>query len=159
LAGGIACAFRSVGGVSDIAIDASRSFQIRMRKGARAFAFVLLHQKHHAGVNAALERAREASGGAKVILLREQAIELPPTWKQTHARLQALAKEGVRLLALEPELAARLLALESFLSAARSGDVEDASGRALAEGAIARWVADALAIESWSIARALDEGA
>lgn len=160
LVGGMGCAFRFVSDVQIASLDARQRIQVHLRKGARDFALALLHQKHHTTVAGVLDEVREAAASATVIVLREQAIDFPPTWKQTRARLGELTERGARFVVLQREDVARLLALESFLSAARSGDVEDAAGRALSERDVASWIASALDVASWSIVRALgDKGA
>ena len=160
LVGGMGCAFRFVPGAKVVTLDARKPIQLRLQLASRDFAFALLHQSHPKAVGAALEKARASAEGATLVVLRELAIELPPTWRQTRARVVDLVRSGGgRFEAMEREDAARLLALESFLSAARSFDVEDATGRALTPEAVESWVRTSLEIASWPIVRALDDDA
>jgi hypothetical protein len=159
LVGGMGCAFRFVPEVSVVTLDARVPIQVRIRKGGRDFALSLLHHKHPKSVASVLDKASECAAGATVLLLRERAMEFPPSWKQTRARLVELSQRGVRFESLEHDDTARLLALESLLCATRSGDVEDERGRALSEEDVGSWVRRDLQVTSWPIVRWLGEGA
>jgi len=159
LVGGIGCAFRFVPEVSIVTLDARVPIQVRIRKGGRDFALSLLHHKHPKSVASVLDKAGECAASATVLLLRERAIEFPPSWKQTRARLAELSQHGVRFESLEHDDTARLLALESLLCATRSGDVEDERGRALSEEDVGSWVQRDLQVTSWPIVRWLSEAA
>jgi hypothetical protein len=157
LLGGMACAFRLADEGVAVALDARRAVQLRVRRAGAEHAFCLLHQRHHKTVGAALDDAREAmASSALVVVLREQAIELPPSWKQTRAKLADLSGRGVRFQAIARDDAARLLALESLLCSARSGDVEDTDGRPLSEREVATWARSALSPQDWPVVRAGD---
>jgi hypothetical protein len=54
-------------------------------------------------------------------------------------------------VAFEREDASKVLALGSFVTAARSGDVTDLSGRAVPLDGVRTWIAECLGIPSWHI--------
>ena len=113
-----------------------------------------MQHMHPRAALTALDRASTNLAHARVLAVREQAVEYPPTWKSTLARLDAFRAAGGQWLLLERDEVARLFALESFLvSAARSGDVEDRSGRALDEPTVTAWIQRALKLDHWAIAR------
>jgi hypothetical protein len=97
-----------------------------------------------------------AALSAPVVALRERAREFPPTWHETLKKQRALLDAGrARWLDLDPEDAARLLALAALLQAARSGDVTDARGAQVSESGVAEWVAATLDVPSWPISAGL----
>jgi hypothetical protein len=155
LAGGIAISLRPLRATTNVKVEARPPLQVRLEHDDRAWGVALLQQMHGKAATAALDRLREACGHVRVVAVRERAFDFPPTWQQTLARLRALRAAGGRWLTLEHDDVARLLALESLLSAARSGDVEGHSGRPLDEPAVAAWIARALSLEAWPIARAI----
>ena len=95
-----------------------------------------------------------------VVVLRERAHDLPPTWKDTLAKRSALLATGrARWIWFEREDAERLLALDSLLQAARSGDLTDTRGAPISAASVSEWVAAKLEIPKWTIVRdVLGEG-
>lgn len=155
LVGGIACAMRFLDGVSANRVDARQHVQVLARAGAEMRAMALLHQTHPRAVITALDRMSEHVSKGTAIALRERALEFPPTWKKVHAALVALLKRGVRWVNLERDDAARLLALESFLAAAKSRDLEDDTGRVFADEEVTSWIRRTLRIAEWPVSKAL----
>jgi len=155
LVGGIACALRFADGVTTSRVDARHHLQLLARVGERTHAVAVLHQTHPRSAVTALDRAADALTKDAVILVRERAIEAPPTWKKFHAALAALVRKGARWIPLERDDAARLLALESFLAAAKSRDLEDAGGRAFEDREVAEWIAQSLRVTEWPVVAAL----
>lgn len=66
-----------------------------------------------------------------------------------------LVRRGARWITLERDDTANLLALESFLAAAKSRDLEDATGRVLEAAEVDAWIGRSLGIESWPLVRAV----
>jgi hypothetical protein len=155
LVGGMACALRLAPGTSVARVDARQPVQIAVRAGGESCAVVLVHQSHPRSVTMVLQHAAECLRSSRVLIVRERALEFPPTWKRAHALQAELVHKGARWLLLERDDAARLLALESFLAAARSRDLEDRSGRALEERDVCAWVVRALALDAWPLVRRL----
>jgi hypothetical protein len=117
---------------------------------------VLLFQTHPRSVNAALGRAAQAASARPLAILRERALDFPPTWKQTLARRAELERiPGVRWIMLERDEVTQLLALESLLAAARSRDIDDEAGRVIEERDVRDWVARTRGVAQWTAVRSL----
>jgi hypothetical protein len=155
LVGGMACAMRLAPGTSVSRVDARQPVQIVVRAGGESHAVVLVHQNHPRSVTTVLQHAAECLRSGRVLIVRERALEFPPTWKKAQALQGDLARKGARWLLLERDDAARLLALESFLAAARSRDLEDRSGRPIEERDVCAWVVGVLGLGRWPLIRAL----
>jgi hypothetical protein len=160
LVGGVACALRFVPGVKVSRIDARQTVQIDATANDKPASLCFLHQTHPRAVTSALLKVAEAKKKAKgeVLLIRERVLEFPPTWKAVQGRQATLQREGVRWITLERDDAARLLALESFIAAARSRDLEDARGRLVGEPHVLGWLERTLDVASWLIMRAFTGG-
>jgi hypothetical protein len=116
----------------------------------------LLHQNHPRSLGVSLAKLATLAEKEPVLALRERTHDLPPTWKDTLAKRAAfVAKRNAQWVPLEREDAARLLALASLLTAARSGDVTDSTGREISLEAVRRWASDALEIPAWPILAAV----
>lgn len=155
LVGGIACALRFAGAVTTERVDARQYLQISARIGDRAHSIALLHQTHPRSAIAALGRAEEALERGAVTLIRARALEAPPTWKKFHAGRAAVLRKGGRWVTLERDEAARLLALESFLAAAKSRDLEDHVGRVFEDEEVSEWLGRSLRVVDWPLVAAL----
>jgi hypothetical protein len=155
LVGGMASALRFADGVTTTRVDARQHLQLLVRLGDRTHAIALLQQTHPRSAMAVLERAADALAKDAVVLIRERSIEFPPTWKKVQATLVAIVRKGGRSITLERDDTARLLALESFLAAAKSRDLEDASGRAFGDREVADWIAGTLRVTEWPIVTAI----
>jgi hypothetical protein len=130
--------------------------QLTWRTPAGAVRMALLHQNHPRSLGTSLAKLTSLAEKGPLVVLRERAHELRPTWKDTLAKRAALlAKKHARWVVFEREDAARLLALASALSAARSGDVTDLTGRPIAVETVRTWATDALDIPSWPILKAI----
>lgn len=155
LAGGVACAMALVGGFESTRVDAKLPAQIQSRVKGGMVALGILHQTNPRSAITALERLTEAASKGAVTVLRERALEFPPTWKKVQASVVAMLAQGVRWRTLERDDAANLLALESFVAASRSRDLEDGAGRALEPEVAAAWLARTHRVEEWAVVRAL----
>jgi len=153
--GGMACALRFVDATKTSRVDARQPLQILARIGPFVHAVALLHQTHWKAVLSALERVAESTATGAVLVARERALEFPPTWKKVIAAKAALEKKGARWLTLQHDDAASLLALESFLAAATSRDLENGSGRAFAESEAVDWLRRERRVAEWPFVAAL----
>lgn len=116
----------------------------------------LLHQSHFKSLGTALTKLSALAEREPVIVLRERVHDLPPTWKDTLAKRSALLATGnARWVWLEREDAVKLLALDSLLQGARSGDVTDELGNPVGVAAVSAWVAATLDLPNWPIIRSL----
>jgi hypothetical protein len=116
----------------------------------------ILAEGHPKSLGSALSKLTIAAKDVPVVAIRERAHELAPTWKDTLAKRRALLATGrARWIDLDPDDCAKLLALDELLQAARSGDVTNAQGEALAEEVIVSWIAAELKVQSWGVMRAL----
>jgi len=130
--------------------------QLTWQTPAGPVRMALLHQNHPRSLGTSLAKLTALAEKGPVLALRERAHELRPTWKDSLAKRAALlAKKHARWLAFEREDAARLLALASILSAARSGDVTDLTGCKVSVESVRMWVADTLNVPSWPILKAI----
>lgn len=136
LLGGISAAARFVPDVYVLKLDAHKAAEVTLRARGRDVRVCYLHHGHPRSALAAIERASEAATRGEVVLARERAREFPPTWKKVTAAQAAATSRGARVHTLERDEVTTLLALESFLAAARSRDLEGRSGRALAEAEV-----------------------
>jgi hypothetical protein len=128
--------------------------QLRLTQGQQSTRVALLHQPHHRSLGGAIAKLTTLSERERVIVLRERAHELPPTWKDTLAKRSGLLATGrARWIWLESEDAAKLLALDSLLQAGRSGDLTDEQGRPISATIVTEWVSTKLEVPTWSIVR------
>jgi len=155
LVGGIACALRFSPTVQTSRIDARQHVQLLARVGGDTCAVAFLHQTHPRSAITALERAGEQVSKGRVVAIRERALDFPPTWKKVQATASGLIGRGMHWVTLERDDAANLLALESFLAAAKSHDLEDNAGRTFEEDEVRDWIARALHVTEWPILRAV----
>jgi len=120
----------------------------------------VLDQSNHRSISSVLGKLLTASAKTPVVVLRERARELPPTWTETLRKREALlATVRARWIDIDPEDCARMLALAALLQAARSGDVTDTRGGQVSEREVCAWVTDKLAVERWPISGELDRTA
>ena len=126
--------------------------QLRLCQPAGEIAVAYLHHSHHRSVGAALSRLAGLAARGPVVALRERAREFPPTWKETQRRRQELlATRRARLVWVEQEDVARLLALDELLQGARSRDVSDARGQPIPEAVVMDWAATHLNVAAWGV--------
>lgn len=157
IVGGMACALRFAKDVQTSRVDARQYVQLLARVGGEAgpCALAFLHQTHPRSVSTALDRAADTMAKGRVVVVRERALEFAPTWRKIQTTLSTLLAKGLRWVTLERTDATQLLALESFLAAAKSGDVEDALGRSLELEAVHGWIGRTLDVASWPIVGAV----
>ncbi|HWZ89967.1 MAG TPA: hypothetical protein VNW92_13990 [Polyangiaceae bacterium] len=154
LADGLLACGRFLEGAKFEPIKSADGVQLRLTNDARNTRIALLNQPHHKSLGGAIAKLTVFAEREPVIVLRERAHELPPTWRDTLAKRSALLATGrARWLWLESEDAAKLLALDSLLQAARSGDLTDERGGPISAAAVAEWVSSKLEVPTWTIIR------
>jgi len=117
---------------------------------------IIVQHAHHTPFGRVLRAALERSDKQRVMLLREQAFAIPPTWKDAHKQIGALtAKTNALFLPIERETVARLLSVERLIGAARSQDLTDHAGRPIAHPAVLDWTRRTLGCETWAPVEAL----
>ncbi len=131
--------------------DRRASHQIEVRRADGIGRVFLLQDTNARSAATKLAKVLEVTGTAFV--LRERAFALPPSWKQTLSRLTELrARRPSAFLEVDREDLARMLALHDMISAARSGDLTDPSGRVITPGDLDAWVStERCAPARWSI--------
>lgn len=86
-------------------------------------------QAHHLSLAKVLRAALALAEERRVLLVRERAFAISPTWKEVHKQIDVFArKPNACFMLLEREALARLLAIEHLLGAARSQDLSDDLG-------------------------------
>lgn len=116
----------------------------------------ILDQSNHRSIGAVLGKLATIAVKARVLILRERARELPPTWKETLRRRETLLATGrARWVDIDPEDCARVLALAALLQSARSGEVTDTRGEQVGEKEVRDWVKAKLVVEAWTISAEL----
>lgn len=128
--------------------------QLKLAMSTASVRLAFLHQAHFKSLGSAIAKLTAVAERESVVVLRERAFDLPPTWKDTLAKRSALLGTGrARWIWFEREDAERLLALDSLLQAARSGDLTDARGAPISAEAASKWVASTLDIARWTLIR------
>ena len=161
LADGLLACGQFLGPVQLTALKSADGVQLKLARGAAlSVRLAFLHQSHYKSLGSAIAKLTTVAERESVAVLRERAHDLPPTWKDTLAKRSALLATGrARWIWFEREDAERLLALDSLLQAARSGDLTDARGAPIDAAAVSEWVTATLEIPKWTIVRdVLGEG-
>lgn len=142
------------------ALKSPDGLQLKLSLGAKESRVAFLHQLHFKSLGSALAKLTTVAQREPVVVLRERAQSLPPTWKDTLAKRSALLASGnARWVWFERDDAERLLALDSLLQAARSGDLTDERGAPIEPPLVSAWVAAKLEVGKWAIVRdVLGEG-
>jgi hypothetical protein len=134
--------------------------QVLLEREGGSEALALVQESHPRSAGTVLGKLTALCNTIAVVAVRERAREFPPTWKETLRKQAALLQTGrARWIDLDPEDAARLLALAAMLQAARSGDVSDARGLQVSEREVTDWARGALDIPEWPICQALQGSA
>ena len=156
LADGLLACAQFISGAKFAAAKASDGIQLQLTLANRGTRLALLHQLHFKSLGSAIAKLTMLAGREQVVALRERAHELPPTWKDTLAKRSALLATGrARWLWLEAEDGARLLALDSLLQAARSGDLTDERGAPIGLQSVIEWVAATREVPAWPILKSI----
>jgi len=154
LADGLLACGQFWGAAQLAALKSTDGVQLKLTLGSLSVRLAFLHQAHHKSLGSAIVKLTTVAEREPVVVLRERAHDLPPTWKDTLAKRSALLATGrARWIWFEREDAERLLALDSLLQAARSGDLTDARGAPISPVTVSEWVAVKLEIPRWTIVR------
>jgi hypothetical protein len=141
LADGLFACGRLLQGVRFSPIKGAEAGHLTLTTSRGASHLAILHQGHPNSLGSALKKLTRLAEQNPVIVLRDQALDLPPTWKETLARKNELLAAGrARWLWLDREDAVLLLALDAMLQGARSGEISDERGKSLSETAVAEWL-------------------
>lgn len=157
LVGGMAHALALGSDAVLLRTDARLALPILVKATSERRALALLHHMHPASAVKAIDRATEALAEGAVLLVRERSIEIPPTWKKAKSAVEGARSKGAGFLVLERDDTANLLALESFVAAARSRDLEGAEGRPLDATSVLAWVTKTRALATWPVVAALTQ--
>lgn len=155
LTGGIGCALRFVEGVRTTRVDARQPIQVELTTKDTPWAVCVVHQNHPRWAGVAIDKATEVMKAPpprqrSMLIVRERAQEFRFTWKVALAKQVDAIRDGARWVHLEREDTAKLLALESFVAAGRSRDLEDMRGRAIEESAVLDWIRFELGVAEWA---------
>ena len=154
LADGLLACGKFLDAVEFAALKSSDGAQLKVTQGQHSARLALLHQSHFKSVGSAIAKLTALAEREQIVVLRERAHDLPPTWKDTLAKRSALLATGrARWVWFEREDAEKLLALDSLLQAARSGDLTDGRGAPISAETVAAWVGARLCVPTWTIIR------
>lgn len=118
---------------------------------------LLVQLAHHRALARALRSAVEHAEKRRVVVLREEALTIPPTWKEVNQRVMELEKtQRSTWLLIDRESLARLLATEKLLTSARSQDVTDANGTAISLDDVFAWARKNLGCSSWPVVHCVE---
>ncbi len=155
LADGVLALGRFVPGMV-IKAKAKPPAQLAVEVGDELERIAILQESNHRSLAAVLARLTRLTEQGKVVVLRERARELPTSWTETLRRRTLLLATGrARWVDIDTEDCARVLALASFLQAARSGDVSDSRGQPVTEAEVVDWIEATLDVASWPLALAV----
>ena len=151
LAGGLLAAFgQLLGGRAEPVAHAAGPLVRVPRAAGPPADVVIAQQTNHRSLAAAIRHAGTLAPGHH-ILLRERALAIPPTWKEVERCLAAFtAAPGASFVPLDREDTARLLALEAFVTAARSHDLSADDGSPVPPATALAWAARALQAATWA---------
>jgi len=127
-------------------------YQLRLlTKDGERLVYVM-QQPHPRSVSAVLKDAVGNAAKRSVLVLREQAMAVPPRWKKANDYLDELdAAKGGRWLTIDRRALTELLAVHDFLSAARSQDLSGDDGQPLDEEEVRAWMRRELGVEAWPV--------
>jgi hypothetical protein len=112
---------------------------------------MIVQQAHHRAMAKTLRTALEQAGQRRVVVVREQAFAIPPTWKEVNNLVTSLEKQPNAVwMLVDRESLAKLLAMERFVTSARSQDFTDARGNVITLDAALCWARKNLRCLEWS---------
>lgn len=155
VASGLVATLRLFGAeVSPVASKAGPHLQAT-RDGSSVDVVVAQHG-NHTSLAAAIRAAAAVAPARRVVLVRERAAPIPPTWKEVERLLATfVVTPGASFAWVDREDVARLLAIEGFVTAARSQDLSDEEGRPIAAREALAWAERALGLAAWPVMEAL----
>ncbi len=130
LAGGLIAALGLLRAAEVTTIPAKSWVELRVARAGASVEVLLAQQVNPRSLAAAIRGATALAPASRVVLLRERALAIAPTWKEVDRCLAAFAAApGAAFVPLDRDDVARLLALEAFVTAARSHDLSAADGQ------------------------------
>lgn len=152
---GILAALRTLG-IDAGAPSAKPAPSVRITSRNAARDVIIAQHTHPRWLAAAIRAAIEAASQRPVLVLRERALAIPPTWKEVGRLLAQLAAiAGASFAPIERDDLARLLALADLLTAARSQDLSADDGRPIPYADVVRWAQGELACAAWGPVEAI----
>lgn len=134
--------------------------QLTLEVGDDIERVAIVQESSQRGIGAVLARLTRVADQAGVVVLRERAHALPASWVEALRRRDVLLATGrARWLDIDAEDCARLLALSSFLQAARDGHVTDSGGQPVDAAEVIEWIEATLDVGAWPLSSALASGA
>jgi hypothetical protein len=122
----------------------------KLRVAGPAVEILIWQHGHPRSLAAAVRGASASAPGQRVLAVRERALSIPPTWKEVERELSAFtAAPHAAFVLLDRADVARLLALEAFVTAARSHDLSADDGRPVPPDTVLGWAAGALDCAGW----------
>lgn len=115
-----------------------------------------MQHPHPRSVSAVLKEAASESQKRPTLVVREQAMAFPPTWKASlkHLDLLRQTKKGA-WLPLDRGEVVDMLALHDFVTSARSQDLSADDGMPIAEAAVLEWIRSTLNLGEWPVVSAV----
>jgi hypothetical protein len=137
-------------------IPAKTWVELRVTHAGAAVEVLLAQHVNPRSLAAAIRGASALAPASRVVLLRERALAIAPTWKEVERCLAAFtASPGAAFVPLDRDDIARLLALEAFVTAARSQDLSAADGHPIPPADALVWVARTLLASPWPVLEAI----
>jgi hypothetical protein len=151
IAGGLLAALRLLAvEVNGPAAKGLFSLRVSLPAPAVTREVVIAQQPHPKSLAAVVREAARLAEARPVLVLRERALAILPTWKDVNKQLAAFtATLRAEFAPLDREDIARLLALSDYLTSARSLDISAADGQPIPYNDVARWAAQALEPALW----------
>ncbi|HZF50294.1 MAG TPA: AAA family ATPase [Polyangiaceae bacterium] len=151
IAGGLLAALRLLGvEVNGPPAKGFLSLRVSLPAPAVTREVFIAQQPHPKSLAAAVREAARLAEAHPVLVLRERALTILPTWKDANKQIAAFtAMPRAELAPLDREDIARLLALSDYLTSARSLDISAADGRPIPYKDVAQWAAKALDPALW----------
>lgn len=133
---------------------------LQIRHGDFARDLIIGQHAHHRSLASVIRLGTALTEEHPVLLLRERAFAIRPTWREVEKLLAAFeASPGARFELIDREDLARLIALEDLLTAARSQDLCAEDGRPIPQEEVMRWARSEIQCAEWEPVKAAIEGA
>lgn len=150
LASGLLSALRFLGAGATASPDPRHVERIVFEKQGVRTIVIVLQERHYRTITRIVREAAALGGGT--VILREAAQPLRPTWRATIAAVDEFRQcRGKSFYEIGRDDVARMLALEAFLSAARSCEISDARGVCIEERSVWEWVTAELRPAAWDV--------
>jgi hypothetical protein len=126
------------------------------RDGIETLVFVI-QGTHARSVAAALGHAASSAAAQRTVVVREQALALPPTWKAANENLERLRRLPMAtVLEVGRAELTRALALHDLYGDAQSQDLAGADGKPIHESVVHAWASRELEPQGFALALGKD---